>query len=110
MLILICNDQGQGYNAERLKTHIVFKVTQDHKVDSNIWSDDKYPDKYNLTQTEIDNCPQLSVSINTDDLGIFDTSLENEFALMAAALEKMKRNRPANHIFPSDFSAVNLHA
>lgn len=32
----------------------------------------------------------LSVSINTDDLGIFDTSLENEYALMALALEKAK--------------------
>lgn len=35
-------------------------------------------------------CPQLNVSINTDDLGIFDTSLENEYALMATALQKMK--------------------
>ena len=32
--------------------------------------------------------PQLSVSINTDDLGIFDTSLEGEYAVLAAALEK----------------------
>ena len=24
--------------------------------------------------------------------------------------DKIQRNRPANHIFPSDFSAVNLHA
>ncbi|MFV0150921.1 hypothetical protein OBJ95_09585 [Empedobacter falsenii] len=36
------------------------------------------------------NCPQLSVSINTDDQGIFSTSLENEYALMAIALEKEK--------------------
>jgi Adenosine deaminase len=35
-------------------------------------------------------CPQLNVSINTDDLGIFDTSLENEYALMATALQKAK--------------------
>lgn len=46
---------------------------------------------------ELDNetlkkCPQLSVSINTDDQGIFSTSLENEFALMAIALEKEKDN------------------
>ena len=32
--------------------------------------------------------PRISASINTDDLGIFDTSLENEFALMACALER----------------------
>lgn len=35
-------------------------------------------------------CPQLSVSINTDDAGIFSTSLENEYAYMALALEKAR--------------------
>lgn len=38
----------------------------------------------------VKDCPQLSVSINTDDQGIFSTSLENEYALMAIALEKEK--------------------
>lgn len=37
---------------------------------------------------KIQSSPQLSVSINTDDAGIFSTSLENEYALMAIALEK----------------------
>jgi hypothetical protein len=32
----------------------------------------------------------LCVSINTDDQGVFDTSLENEYALMALALKKAK--------------------
>lgn len=32
--------------------------------------------------------PQLSVSINTDDLGVFDTSLENEYAILAASMER----------------------
>lgn len=31
--------------------------------------------------------PPLFVSINTDDQGVFDTDLENEFSLMASALE-----------------------
>jgi len=31
--------------------------------------------------------PQAFVSINTDDQGVFDTDLENEYALMASALE-----------------------
>ncbi len=31
--------------------------------------------------------PQLSVSINTDDMGVFSTSLENEYAILASALE-----------------------
>jgi hypothetical protein len=32
----------------------------------------------------------ICVSINTDDQGVFDTSLENEYALMALALKKAK--------------------
>lgn len=34
----------------------------------------------------LSDCPQISVSINTDDQGVFDTSLEYEYALMASAL------------------------
>lgn len=33
------------------------------------------------------NCAQINVSINTDDQGVFDTSLENEYALLAYSLE-----------------------
>jgi hypothetical protein len=35
--------------------------------------------------------PQISVSINTDDQGVFDTNLENEYAVIANALERMER-------------------
>ena len=35
---------------------------------------------------------QLSVSINTDDQGVFETSLENEYTLILAALLEMKDN------------------
>lgn len=41
--------------------------------------------KWNDTETT---CSQMSVSINTDDRGIFDTSIEQEYALLALALEK----------------------
>lgn len=34
----------------------------------------------------------LSVSINTDDQGVFDTLLENEYALMTLALKKQRTN------------------
>lgn len=37
--------------------------------------------------TEQDACAQLHVSINTDDNGVFFTSIENEYALMARATE-----------------------
>ena len=33
--------------------------------------------------------PQLAVSINTDDMGVFSTSLANEYALIACALESI---------------------
>lgn len=57
---------------------------------------DKHPifKFYNLgltvSQKELEECPQLSVCINTDDQGIFSTYLENEYALLALALEKAK--------------------
>ena len=55
---------------------------------------DKHPIiTFNNLELEINedakkNCPQLSVSINTDDQGVFDTLLCNEYAIMAAALER----------------------
>ena len=39
---------------------------------------------------ETDTNMALQVSINTDDQGVFDTSLENEYALMTIALKKEK--------------------
>lgn len=36
-----------------------------------------------------DGCAQLSVSINTDDAGVFATSLRNEYSRMAWSLERM---------------------
>ena len=57
---------------------------------------DKHPifSFYNLGLTvspdELEKCPQLPVCINTDDQGIFSTYLENEYALLALALEKVK--------------------
>jgi adenosine deaminase len=68
---------------------------------------DKHPiiDFYNLgletNQEKIEECPQLFVSINTDDQGIFGTSLENEFALMAIALEKAKDENGMKKYKPS---------
>lgn len=40
----------------------------------------------------------LSVSVNTDDQGVFDTLLENEYALMALALKKAK-DKDSNLIY-----------
>lgn len=47
---------------------------------------------YGLTmdQEAVKKCPQLHVSINTDDQGVFSTYIENEYAYLALALEKSK--------------------
>lgn len=41
----------------------------------------------------LDKCPQIHSSINTDDKGLFDTSLENEYALIGRSLEKKNYNK-----------------
>ena len=42
------------------------------------------------SESKLNECPQIPVCINTDDQGIFSTYLENEYALIALALEKAK--------------------
>ena len=49
-----------------------------------------YNAELEIDHSKLQECSQISVSINTDDLGVFDTNLENEYALMAIALEKEK--------------------
>lgn len=57
---------------------------------------DKHPiiNWYNVGLTndlqKLQDCPQLQVSINTDDQGVFSTYIENEYAYLAIALEKVK--------------------
>ncbi len=46
-----------------------------------------------LDQEALKNCPQLHVSINTDDQGVFSTYIENEYAYLALALEKSKNEQ-----------------
>lgn len=55
-------------------------------------------------QDKLLDCAQLSVSINTDDQGVFDTSLTNEYALLALALEK-KHDSDGNRLY----SASNIY-
>ena len=46
--------------------------------------------------------PRMFVSINTDDLGVFDTSLENEYALIACALQKAK-DKSGKRLYKPDY-------
>lgn len=57
-----------------------------------------YNARLTADEKKIRECPQISVSINTDDQGIFSTSLENEYALMACALEQ-ERDDQGNRIY-----------
>lgn len=63
---------------------------------------DKHPvfKLYNIgltgSETKLNECPQIPVCINTDDQGIFSTYLENEYALIALALEKAKDENDKN--------------
>lgn len=41
-------------------------------------------------ENEISSCPQIPISINTDDLGVFSTNISREYALVAISLDKMK--------------------
>lgn len=56
---------------------------------------DKYPiiklhnNGLEFNEENLKKCPQILVSINTDDQGVFDTNLKNEYSVMAAALEKV---------------------
>lgn len=43
-----------------------------------------------IRPAELENVPQIQVSINTDDQGVFATYIENEYAYLALALEKMQ--------------------
>lgn len=45
-----------------------------------------------FTEEEIEGVPQILVSINTDDQGVFATYIENEYAYLALALEKVRDN------------------
>lgn len=59
-----------------------------------------------ITSLKRDDIVQLNVCINTDDLGVFDTTLEFEYALLYEALQKRREesasncleNSTANHV------------
>ena len=47
-----------------------------------------YNNGLTFDKSKLEECPQISVSINTDDQGVFATYIENEYAYLALALEK----------------------
>ena len=49
-------------------------------------------------EDKISDCAQICVSINTDDQGVFDTSLTNEYAIICSALDK-KKDKNGNKVY-----------
>lgn len=65
----------------------------------------KFNNKYLFTlddKRSLSKNAKISASINTDDLGIFDTSLENEYALLACALEEYNKHCSDDEIILPD--------
>lgn len=78
------SDMGIGIEANPSSNYLIGTFRRYDKHPISKW--------YNLGLTnnmeELDECPQMQISINTDDQGIFATYIENEYAYIALALEK----------------------
>lgn len=61
----------------------------------------------NLTNDvqKLEECPQLNVSVNTDDQAVFSTTLSNEFALLVSSLSKVK-DEDGHYVYPK----ANIYA
>lgn len=59
-----------------------------------------YNNELELDSDKLKRCPQISVSINTDDQGVFATSVEKEYSLMALSLEKKKDTKGDKQYIP----------
>lgn len=94
---------------EIVKRGIAIEMNPSSNVSISVLSGyEEHPIKalFNLGLThkeeELMNCPQMNVSINTDDKGVFMTRLENEYALLASALEK-ERNEDGSPKYKREF-------
>jgi len=81
MLKDVCR-QGIGIETNPSSNHLIGTFREYHKHPIVRF--------YNRWLNQASTSPQAFVSINTDDQGVFDTDLENEYALMASALENAK--------------------
>lgn len=82
-LIPIIHEVQDQMMAEIGKRHIA--------IETNPTSNVRIGDFYRYDQHPIFRFKEhMPISINTDDVGVFDTSQSNEYALIACAMEKMK--------------------
>lgn len=75
---------GLGIEANPSSNYLISPLQYYDRHPIGIW----YNKGLTYNEKELQNCPQISVTINTDDQAVFGTSLENEFALIAVAWEK----------------------
>ena len=80
---------------DRIGIAIETNPSSNYKISSlETYSDHPIKEFYNIglvmDSQKMEECPQMNVSINTDDDGVFSTRLENEFALLASALEESR--------------------
>ena len=92
-----------AYRIANAKVGIEVNPTSNYLI-SSLQQYDKHPimsfNDIGLINSPVN--PHLSVSINTDDLGVFETDLENEYMLMAASLERMENENGKRLFRPSD--------
>lgn len=86
------SNQGIGIEANPSSNYLIgiFKKYEKHPIFKF------YNLGLTISQEEIEKCPQIPVCVNTDDQGIFSTYLDNEFALLALALEKVRDENGKN--------------
>ncbi|MHB9140858.1 MAG: hypothetical protein ACYC25_03165 [Paludibacter sp.] len=112
---IICNDYIEMVS--KLQQKMLFMLAKEHlAIETNLTSNKLIGDfqlyenhpitKFfnsglELNAEKLNSCPQINVSINTDDQGIFATSVEKEFSLMALSLIKKKDNQ-GNSVYSPD--------
>lgn len=89
--IRLIRDMQDGMQNEILKCGIAIECNPSSNVLIGTFRKYENHPIFRFNRFELDECTVknnfLSVSINTDDQGIFDTSLENEYALLASGMK-----------------------
>lgn len=115
----MCRKEGDKMITKKFEKSLIpiIKEVQDHMmadigkqhiaIETNPTSNVRIGDFYRYDQHPIFRFKDhLPISINTDDVGVFDTSLSNEYALIACAMEKM-RDEEGKRKYPNSNDICN---
>lgn len=78
------SDLGIAIETNPSSNYLIGSFRRYDKHPVTVW----YNNSLTHDEESLKKCPQIQVSINTDDQGVFATYLENEYAYLALALEK----------------------